>query len=267
MKEDNAKIKENFKDIGKKLIVLSNKGGVGKSTVSLNLANYFVGGGYMTGLFDADLHGPMAVKAMGLENAEVKTDGEKIIPLQRNNLKVISMASFIKSSDTPLIWRGPMKMKAIKQFAADVEWGRLDFMIVDCPPGTGDEPLSVIQLFDNIDGAIIVTTPQEIALLDSIKAVNFIKEMDVPILGIIENMSGFICPHCNENIDIFKAGGGKKAAARLGVRYLGKIPLDTKLVETMDRGRNLLSRFPGSPAAEAFNNIGKIVEESFTEDE
>ncbi|MDA3792982.1 MAG: Mrp/NBP35 family ATP-binding protein [Elusimicrobia bacterium] len=262
MSDNKAKIKENFKDIDKKIIVLSNKGGVGKSAISINLAYYLAEAGYKIGLFDADLHGPSAVKAMGLEKETVKSDGEKIMPLQKGNLKVISMASFIESEDSPLIWRGPMKMKAIQQFAGDVKWGKLDFMIVDCPPGTGDEPLSVVQLFDGIDGGVVVTTPQDIALLDSRKAVNFLKELNVPILGVIENMSGFKCPHCNKNIDIFKEGGGKKAAARLYVEYLGKIPLDINVVESMDKGLDLFKEFPQTPAALQLNKIGKKIRES-----
>ncbi|MEA3506650.1 MAG: Mrp/NBP35 family ATP-binding protein [Elusimicrobiota bacterium] len=256
MNDDKAKVKENFKDIRKKLIVLSNKGGVGKSAVSINLARYFSRAGYSTGLFDADLHGPSAIKAMGLENITVKSDGEKILPIQKENLKVISMASFIKTEDSPLVWRGPMKMKAIKQFAADVKWGELDFIIVDCPPGTGDEPLSVIQLFDNIDGAIVVTTPQDIALLDSRKAVNFLKELKVPVAGIIENMGGFSCPHCGGQIDIFKEGGGKKAADQMGVDYLGKIPIDINVVKAMDTGKDLFEEFPDTPAAAEYKKLG-----------
>ncbi|MGM0442098.1 MAG: P-loop NTPase [Elusimicrobiota bacterium] len=261
MEKVKENIKENFKDIDKKIIIISNKGGVGKSSISINLVNFLAREGHDTGLFDADFHGPSVVKAMGFDGVGVKAENERIIPIEKDNMKVISMASFMDSPDTPLVWRGPMKMGGIRQFAADVEWGKLDYLIVDCPPGTGDEPLSVIQLFDNVDGGIVVTTPQDIALLDSRKSVNFLKKLNVPVLGILENMSGFKCPHCNKEIDLFKKGGGKKAAVELDVPYLGNIPVDSNIVKAMDDGEDFLKKYTDSPAVKNLIEFGKKIEE------
>ena len=195
-----------------KIMVMSNKGGVGKSTVAINLAYGLSERGKKVGILDADLHGPSLAMMSG-SKGEILSDGSgKIIPFEINqSLKIISLALLFKDQDNPIIWRGPLKMKAIKQFVEDVEWGELDYLIIDSPPGTGDEPLSLIQLVANLDGVVIVTTPQGVALLDSRKAVNFVKELNVPVLGIVENMSGFICPHCGTESELFKKGGGEKA--------------------------------------------------------
>lgn len=200
------------------VLVLSGKGGVGKSTVAANLAYALANQGYNTGLIDLDIHGPDIPKMLGIEDARLQSyDGKVIEPVRvTGNLAIISMAFLLPERNTPVIWRGPMKMTVIKQFLEDVNWGSLDYLVVDLPPGTGDEALTVAQLAPNIAGAVIVTTPQDVAILDSSKAVQFIKKLELPVLGIVENMSGFICPHCKEEIDIFGKGGGEREAKSSG---------------------------------------------------
>ena len=216
---------------------MSNKGGVGKSTVASNLAFALADAGQAVGMLDADLHGPSLVKMSGAGGKRLDSKDNKIIPLTvRPNLKLVSLGLILGLQNEPVIWRGPLKMKAIKQFVEDVDWGDLDYLIIDAPPGTGDEPLSIIQLITSLNGVIIVTTPQELALLDSKKAVNFVKELKVPVLGIIENMSGFTCPHCGRETDLFKHGGGQRAAREMAVPFLGRIPFDPYVVESGDKG-------------------------------
>jgi len=241
-KEETSKIiQERLSLVRKKYAVLSNKGGVGKTTVSVLLTRVLESKGFRVGLLDADIHGPSTVKALGMEDLTLRGDADgTIYPLEKGNVKLVSTASMLKGKDSPLIWRGPMKANLIKQFLSDVSWGELDYLVIDSPPGTGDEPMSVLQLIKNIDGGIVVTTPQEIALLDSRKCVNFLKELKVPVSGIIENMSGFICPHCQKETEIFKKGGGRKAAEEMNVPFLGSIPFDPEIVRDMDSGRNIL---------------------------
>jgi ATP-binding protein involved in chromosome partitioning len=249
-----------MKNMKHKIMVMSNKGGVGKSTIALNLAYGLSETGKSVGVLDADLHGPNMAKMVGVQGRRLGAHGDRILPIELgSNLKLVSLALVLGSPDEPVIWRGPLKMKAIKQFIEEVEWGELDYLIIDSPPGTGDEPLSVIQLISGIDGVIIVTTPQEIALLDSRKAVNFARALKAPILGMVENMSGFTCPHCGEEIDLFKRGGGEKAAQEMKVPFLGRIPFDTQIVEFGDKGNPFISR--ESKATEVMRNIiHKIVE-------
>ena len=219
------------------IAVMSNKGGVGKSTVSVNVAMSFAKQGFSVGLLDADLHGPSILKMLGIEGEKIFNVEGQIFPLHGgNNLQVISMAGLIESPDTPLIWRGPLKIGIIKQMLADVEWGALDYLIVDLPPGTGDEPLTIAQLIPNIDGAIVVTTPQGVATLDARKSISFARQVSLPIIGIVENMSGMLCPHCNEMITPFKQGGGKSVALDMNVPFLGTIPFDPSVVELSDDG-------------------------------
>jgi len=233
---EDQKISQNLKQIKNKLLVFSGKGGVGKSTVAANLALALSEKGLKVGLLDVDLHGPNLAKMLGAENRRVEITNENIIPVNINkNLKLISMAFFLEQTDTPVVWRGPLKMKAIKQFLSDVEWGELDWLICDSPPGTGDEPLSVADLIPGAS-AVIVTTPQEISLLDSRKAAAFARLLKMNILGVVENMSGFICPHCGEKIDLFKSGGGEKIAGEYDIPLLGRIPIDPKIVELGDDG-------------------------------
>ena len=235
IKELDKKIEENLKNIKHKIAILSGKGGVGKTTVAVNLAYALATKGYETGLLDADIHGPNVPKMLGIEHETIYGDKEGMEPIKASpHLKVISLA-FMLNEDAPVIWRGPLKMTAIKQFIGDVKWGKLDFLVVDLPPGTGDEALSIAQLLKE-SNAIIVTTPQDVALLDSRRAVNFALRLNMNVLGIIENMSGFRCPHCGKEINLFKIGGGEHAAKEMGVDFLGRIPIDEKIVIGGDAG-------------------------------
>jgi len=235
IRELDKKIEENLKNIKHKIAILSGKGGVGKTTVAVNLAYALATKGYETGLLDADIHGPNVPKMLGIEHETIYGDKEGMEPIKASpHLKVISLA-FMLNEDAPVIWRGPLKMTAIKQFIGDVKWGKLDFLVVDLPPGTGDEALSIAQLLKE-SNAIIVTTPQDVALLDSRRAVNFALRLNMNVLGIIENMSGFRCPHCGKEINLFKIGGGEHAAKEMGVDFLGRIPVDEKIVIGGDAG-------------------------------
>jgi len=239
-----------------RIMVMSGKGGVGKSTVSTNLAVALSLDGFNVGLLDADIHGPNIPKMLGIEFSHVEGSGQGMIPVEVfPNLKVISMAFFIGDRDNPVVWRGPLKHSAISQFLGEVEWGNLDFLIVDLPPGTGDEPLSVAHLIKNVDGAVIVTTPQDVALLDSRKAVTFSRMISIPVIGIVENMSGLTCPHCQKEIPLFKIGGGEKAARDLKIPFLGRIPIDPEMVIDCDRGMPFVMSHPKSEAAKTFKQI------------
>ena len=250
------KLKHNMGDIKHKILVLSNKGGVGKSSVAVNLSCALAEKGYQVGLLDADLHGPSVAKMLGFEGEKLTGKNGQIQPIQvRENLIAVSMALLIETPDTPLVWRGPLKGIAIKQFLAEVNWGKLDFLIIDSPPGTGDEPLSVCQLIPELDGGIIVTTPQEIALSDSRKCVQFLRNMNIPIIGIVENMSGFRCPHCAAKIDLFLTGGGEKAARDFQVPFLGAIPIDLQMVISADKGEPFISNNNESETKKAFEKI------------
>ena len=212
-------------DVRHVILVLSGKGGVGKSTVAVNLAYALSSHGYNTGLLDLDLHGPTVPKMLGIENFKLQTIDNKIEPVRvTGTLAAVSMAFLLPDTSTPVIWRGPMKMSAISQFLSDVNWGSLDFLVVDLPPGTGDEALTIAQLAPNLRGAVIVTTPQEVATLETSKAVRFVEKLGIPVIGVVENMSGMVCPHCQTEIDVFGKGGGKKMAEDLGVPFLGSIP-------------------------------------------
>lgn len=258
------KANESLAGVEHKILVLSGKGGVGKSTVATNLALSFSMNGSEVGLMDVDIHGPDIPKMLGIEDERLAggEDGMITPVMCSPHLKVMSMAFLLPDRDSPVIWRGPLKMKAIQQFIEDVHWGELDYLIMDLPPGTGDEPLSIAHLIPDADGAIIVTTPQEVALLDSRKAVNFVRALNLPIIGIIENMSGFRCPHCKKEIDLFKAGGGEKAAKEFGLPFLGKVPLDPKVAETGDSGKPFVLSYPESESAKAFKGIVKKIERS-----
>lgn len=240
-----------------KIVVGSGKGGVGKSTVTVNLGVALQSKGYKVGILDADITGPCIPKLMGVEDKKVRPGKDGIEPVDANGVKVISMALLLESKDSAVLWRGPMKMAALKQFLSEVNWGDLDFLLVDLPPGTSDEPISVAQLIQDLDGAIIVTTPQDVALLDSRKAVNMFLMMNVRVLGIIENMSGLICPHCGEKIDVFKIGGGEKAAKELEVPFLGAIPLDAEIGRLGDMGVAFTGR--SIAASKAFDKIVEAV--------
>jgi len=236
-----------------KLLVMSGKGGVGKSTVAANLAISLAAAGKEVGLLDVDIHGPSIPQLMGLDGGHVVTHGDELIPVQAApNLKVISIGFLLPSNRDAVIWRGPMKYGVIRQFLKDVAWGPLDYLVIDSPPGTGDEPLSVAQLVGQPAGAILVTTPQELAVADVRRSVSFCEKVSLPVVGIIENMSGFVCPHCGGQIELFKAGGGESLAREMNVPFLGRIPIDPQIVACGDSGTPYVHRFAASPAAKAF---------------
>ncbi len=246
-------LKERLGHIKRKVMVMSGKGGVGKSTVAANMAVFLAMEGFEVGLLDADIHGPNIPKMLGVEEERLFMSPEGIVPIEvTNNLHVISVGYILENQDTPVIWRGPMKHGVIRQFLGEVNWGDLDFLVIDLPPGTGDEPLSVAQLIGSADGSVIVTTPQDVALLDSRKSVNFSRTLNVPVLGILENMSGFKCPHCKEEIDLFKVGGGERAANEMGVPFLGRIPIDPEVTESGDSGKPFVMHMRDSEAASGF---------------
>lgn len=247
--------RQSLKKIKHKFLVMSGKGGVGKTSVSVNLAISLARKGHRVGLLDVDIHGPDIPRMLGLPGM-LKIDGEqKMIPIPYSeNLKVISMESLMQNRDEAIIWRGPVKHSAIRQFIGDVDWGDLDFLIIDSPPGTGDEPLTIAQLIPDAK-AVIVTTPQEVALADIRKSISFCKNVNMHIYGIIENMSGFTCPHCNKMVDIFGAGGGKKTALAYEIPFLGKIPFDPEMVACADQGVAFQQKFENSPITEAFHQI------------
>jgi ATP-binding protein involved in chromosome partitioning len=218
-------------------LVMSGKGGVGKSSVAINLAVALAGRGRKVGLLDVDLHGPSTVKMLGLEERPVAMEGEELVPIRYSeNLAVVSMASLLQERDTAVIWRGPLKIGAIRQFIGDVRWGELDYLFVDSPPGTGDEPLTVAQTIRKAR-SIIVTTPQEVALLDVRKSITFCRQVGMPVFGILENMSGLVCPHCGQSIELFSTGGGERTAAEMKVPFLGSIPFRPEIVASGDEGR------------------------------
>ena len=252
LEEEQKKVKEAMSHVKHKIAVFSGKGGVGKTTVAVNLAYELSIQNNDTGLLDADMHGPNVPKMLGIEDAKVYGDENGILPIAINeHLKVISLA-FMLEKDMPVIWRGPLKTAAIRQFLGEVKWGELDYLIADLPPGTGDEVLSIAQMIPGAE-AIIVTTPQDVALLDSRRAVNFARKLGMNVLGIIENMSGFRCPYCGKEINLFKIGGGEKAAKELQVDFLGRIPIDEKIVINGDEGKPFVIN--DSDASKAFKEI------------
>ena len=248
-----------------KIIVLSGKGGVGKSTVAVNIAFSLAMAGHRVGLMDVDFHGPSIPTMLGIKGARTESDNNAILPVDVAGVKVISVDFFLENSDNAVIWRGPMKQGAIKQFLEDVCWGDLDFLIIDCPPGTGDEPLALCQIIKGDKRAVVVTTPQEVAAADVRKSLDFCEKLSLPVLGVIENMSGFACPHCNQVTYIFKQGGGEKLAANANVPFLGRIPIDPTVADSSDAGQPLVHKYPDSPTAKAFAEavqpIGKLADE------
>jgi ATP-binding protein involved in chromosome partitioning len=239
-------------EIGHKILVLSGKGGVGKSTVAASLSWALALRDQRTGLLDADINGPTIPLLMGLGSE--RGNGFTPVPVL-GNLHVMSIAFFLDNPDAPTIWRGPLKGGVIRRFVADADWGPLDYLVVDLPPGTGDEPLTVAQMFPDADGGIIVTTPQEASLAVCRKAINFLKAVHLPCLGIIENMSGFVCPHCGEQTAVFAAGGGERMAEQMGVRFLGRIPLMPEVVTLGDSGQPIVGAAAPAAVREAFEGI------------
>lgn len=237
---------DNLSRIKNRIVVISGKGGVGKSTTAVNLAYGLAFSGKRVGIIDVDVHGPSIAKMMGIEGKLLQADAKSGRPTPikvHDNMFVLTIATLMPNSDDPLIWRGPLKMGIIKQFLQDIEWPEIDYLVVDCPPGTGDEPLSIIQLLGKVDGSVIVSTPQDVAFLDARKTIKFSEKMNVPILGLVENMASFACPHCGEAIDLFKGEGAVKAAADFGVEILGHIPVDLNIPKTTDEGRPYIYDF------------------------
>jgi ATP-binding protein involved in chromosome partitioning len=254
-----TKIRAIMSLVKNKLLILSGKGGVGKSTVAVHLAVALSNQGFLTGLLDIDLHGPSIPKMMGLSGQKVTVEGGLLKPLTFNErLGIISMASILDGQETAVIWRGPRKGGAIRQLLGDVLWGPLDFLVIDAPPGTGDESLSIAQLIPEVR-AIVVTTPQQVAIEDVRRSLQFLDKVSLKIVGVIENMSGLICPHCRQEIDLFKKGGGEALAREWGVPFLGRIPLDPNLVSEADAGRPYFKGHEDSTVFQAFNRIADEV--------
>lgn len=244
-----------------KVIVLSGKGGVGKSTVAVNLAVSLMLSGKRVGLLDADIHGPSVPTLLGLEGGTLPSGEDGLLPAELGNLKIMSLGLLLPNRDDAVIWRGPMKMGVIRQFIQEVAWGDLDYLIIDSPPGTGDEPLSLCQLIGPMDGAVVVTTPQKVAAVDVRKSITFCRKLQVPVLGVVENMSGFACPKCGEVTRIFPEGGGERIAGDMQVPFLGSIPLDPAMAEAGDSGRAFVQQYASSPTAECLRKIIKPIED------
>ena len=244
-----------------KIAIISGKGGVGKSTVTVNLAAAFALNGKKVGVLDADIHGPSIPRLLGLTGQQVKVGPPGAFPvIGPLGMKVISVDFFLPEEKLPTIWRGPLKMTAIRQFLTDVVWGELDVLFIDLPPGTGDEPLSIAQLLPEMDGVVIVTMPSELSRSVVQKAITFAQRLNMPIAGIVENMSGFVCPHCGNKVDIFQSGGGEKMAQETNVQFLGSIPIDPQVSADSDRGSPFVVEHPNSAASKAFAQIVKKVQ-------
>lgn len=257
-------LKKNMSKIKHKIAIISGKGGVGKSTVAANLATAFALSGHKNrvGVLDVDIHGPCIPKLLGVKGAKLQVTPDGAYPVTNSEgIKVVSMDFLVANQETPIVWRGPLKMRAIKQFLSDFLWGELDFLFIDAPPGTGDEPLSTMQLLPEMDGTIIVTIPSQVSEDVVKKAVSFSRQMKIPIIGIVENMSGFVCPKCGETINILGAGGGKRLAEELNVPFLGQIPMDPKICEEADKGTSFLKEYPDSSATKAFKEIVEKVKD------
>ncbi len=259
-KEQDKRLKERISRIKYKVIVISGKGGVGKTTVAVNLACGLAKKNKRVGILDVDIHGPNIAKMLGIEDKKL-TGGELgIEPIKvSTGLKAVSLSFLLENKDRPVIWRGPLKMITIKQFLSDVNWGDLDYLIIDSPPGTGDEPLSVCQLIPDLNAAIVVTTPQDVAILDSRKSILFAKELKVPFIGVIENMSGFICPYCKKEINLFGIGGGEKSAKDFNVPFLGRIPIETEMVKLGDMGQPFVNFRDKTQTAKIIDDISNKI--------
>jgi len=264
LQEEQRRRKTRMSKIKHKVAVISGKGGVGKSTVTVNLAMAFAmhGFAHSVGILDADITGPCVPKIIGLHGQRLQAGPPGIFPATGPlGIKVVSMDFLLPNEESPVIWRGPIKMKAISQFLSDITWGNLDFLFIDLPPGTGDEPLSIMQLIPEMDGVVIVTIPSEVSQIVVKKAVTFSRKLNIPVIGIIENMSGFVCPECGAEVNIFKVGGGEKIAKDLKIPFLGRIPIDPTICEDSDKGAPFIVEHMNSPAAKAFMQIVTKIED------
>ncbi|NLF87863.1 P-loop NTPase [Candidatus Bathyarchaeota archaeon] len=261
-KEQEQKTQLKLEKIKHKIAIISGKGGVGKSTVTANLAMAYASEGHKVGILDADLHGPCIPKMLGIERQPLKSGIAGIFPaVGKLGIKVVSMDFFLPSDEAPLIWRGPLKMRAIEQFIGDVAWGELDYLFIDLPPGTGDEPLSIMHFIPDMDGVVIVTMPSELSEAIVKKSVTFAKETGIPVIGIVENLSGYVCPDCGKKVDIFKSGGGKRISDALSVPYLGSIPIDPRVCIDSDSGLPFMAANQSLPVAKAFIEIVAKIKE------
>jgi len=260
LEQQDRRLQEQLQKIRHKIMVMSGKGGVGKSSVAVNLAIGLSLQDFMVGLLDVDLHGPSVPKMLGLRRERLprRPDGRIGAIVYSPNLKFLSIEPLLPNEDSAVIWRGPLKISAIRQFVADIDWGKLDYLIIDAPPGTGDEPMTVAKTIPDAY-ALLVTTPQEVSLIDVRKSYNFCRKVKMRILGLVENMSGFICPHCGKEVDLFKRGGGERLAEELGIRFLGRIPVDPRVVFAGDAGKPIIAAYPESKTAEAFEEIVRNV--------
>jgi ATP-binding protein involved in chromosome partitioning len=267
MELQDLRIHDRMSKIDRKIIIMSGKGGVGKSTVTVNLARALLAMGYKVGVLDTDIHGPNIPKMFGCEGAILGSneDGSSIIPVSpMPNLKVVSLSFALTSPEQAIIFRGPMKIGVIKQFLADVEWGPLDYLLIDSPPGTGDEQLTVCQTIPDMTGSVIITTPQQVSILDVRRSITFSRQLSVKIIGLVENMSYLVCPDCGKHIQVFGKDGGKKLCEETGVPFLGAIPLEVGLQEDEDKGADWLSENPESESAKAFKAVATYLQENTT---
>jgi ATP-binding protein involved in chromosome partitioning len=262
--EEEQRLRLKLNRIKHKIAIISGEGGVGKSTVTANLAMAFAMNGHegKVGILDADIHGPCIPKMLGLKGQTLigGSDGTLFPVVGKKGIKIVSMDFLLPNDEALVIWRGPLKMRVIQQFLSDVTWGELDYLFIDLPPGTGDEPLSVAQLIADMDGVVIVTMPSEVSEDVVKKAVSFARQIGVPIIGIVENMSGFVCPECGAKVNIFRTGGGKRIAEDLSAPYLGSIPIDPDICNDSDNGLPFIAGTKNSPATKAFTDIVKKIE-------
>jgi len=253
---EDEKLKRNMQRIAHKILVLSGKGGVGKSTVAVNLAIALALQGRRVGLLDVDFHGPSIPKLLHLEGRTPEATEKGLLPIMiEGGMKVMSLGFLLQRPDDAVIWRGPLKIGVIKQLLGDVEWGDLDYLIIDFPPGTGDEPLTVAQMIPEADGAVVVTTPQDVSTIDVSKSVTFCRQLNIPVLGVVENMSGFVCPKCGELTHILRSGGGRLMAEDMGVPFLGSIPIDPMVAEAGDMGEAFVMHHAASPTTEIMRSV------------
>jgi ATP-binding protein involved in chromosome partitioning len=251
--QEERRLRQRMAQVRRRLVVVSGKGGVGKSTAAANLAVALSSRGHRVGLLDVDIHGPSIPTILGCQGSALMSDGQSILPVEvRDRLAMMSIGFLIGNTTDAVIWRGPMKYKVIRQFLCDVAWGELDYLVVDCPPGTGDEPLAVAQLIGRPAAAVVVTTPQELAIADVRRCITFCQKAELAVAGVLENMSGYVCPQCGIRTDLFGTGGGERLSQEMNVPFLGRIPIDPRIVGCGDAGSCLMESFPESPAAQSY---------------